>query len=63
MQVAECLFPIFRFSSSLLMLGGSLCGGFVGVAEPPTEAKLPTLWLGVSVLGGSCGECGRWLPV
>ena len=41
------LFPIFLFSSSLLMLGGSRWGGFsfVGVV-----ARLPELRLGVKLL-------------
>ena len=45
------LFPIFLFSSSLLMLGGSLCGGLEfppltgGVTVPPL--RLIELWLGV----------------
>lgn len=42
------LFPILRFSSSLLMLGGNLVGTFVGVVFE-FDPKLDRLWLGVKL--------------
>ncbi len=46
LKIIKYLFPIFLFSSSLLIFGGSLCGGF---SFDGVLTRLPELRLGVKL--------------